>query len=278
MTRFLGVDLAWGEGSARRVAKETGVACIDGYGRVLDAGWRVGLDAVAEWILEQAQDGDVVAIDAPLVVTNPTGMRECEREVGRRYGRWMVFANSTNLGSASLGGMTLYERLFAAGFVYDDGNQPGGAGPSFFECYPYTALVGAAEFGYDKERPRYKRPNPALPAADRRGFRATECDGLISRLVTFSDSIPPLDIRSHPIAADLVTEDSPLNDRAYKHREDLLDALICAWTAALWHQAGTERCLVLGEGDLPNTRGHRPAIIAPSRPEQRRALTRSQAP
>lgn len=37
-TRFIGVDLAWREGSADLVANETGVAVIDGDGKILDAG------------------------------------------------------------------------------------------------------------------------------------------------------------------------------------------------------------------------------------------------
>ncbi len=37
--RFLGIDLAWGEGSAERQGAETGVAAIDETGRVIVAGW-----------------------------------------------------------------------------------------------------------------------------------------------------------------------------------------------------------------------------------------------
>ena len=59
-------------------------------------------------------------------------------------------------------------------------------------------------------------------------------------------------------------------DRAYKHREDLIDALLCAWTASLWWHRGTERCQVLGASDTVSELGHRPTIIAPARPEQRR--------
>ncbi|MET1043243.1 MAG: DUF429 domain-containing protein [Microbacteriaceae bacterium] len=50
-------------------------------------GWARGIDAVAGWLLYTASPGDVVAIDAPLVVANPTGIRECEREVARRSAR-----------------------------------------------------------------------------------------------------------------------------------------------------------------------------------------------
>lgn len=39
---------------------------------------------------------------------------------------------------------------------------------------------------------------------------------------------PPLLIQSHPVTGDLAKQPSPLNDPAYKHREDLIDALLCA--------------------------------------------------
>jgi predicted RNase H-like nuclease len=60
---------------------------------------------------------------------------------------------------------------------------------------------------------------------------------------------------------------SPLESAAYKHREDLIDAVLCAWTAALWHRHGTAQCQVLGD---PSARPNAAAIIAPARPDQRR--------
>jgi predicted RNase H-like nuclease len=70
------------------------------------------------------------------------------------------------------------------------------------------------------------------------------------------------------VSRQLTVDRSPMDEVAYKHREDLLDALICAWTAALWARHGMNRCQVLG----PTTPSPQPAatIIAPTRPEQRR--------
>ncbi|MCW6004606.1 DUF429 domain-containing protein [Micromonospora sp. CPCC 205371] len=59
----------------------------------------------------------------------------------------------------------------------------------------------------------------------------------------------------------------PLDDRSYKHREDLIDAVICAWTAALWHRHGFARCQVLGRQamkDMPAA-----TIIAPAHTDHR---------
>lgn len=278
MTRYLGIDLAWGEGTASRPAKETGLVCIDDSGTVLAAGWARGIDAVVDWIALNVELGAVIAVDAPLVVFNETGTRECEREVAQRYGSWQVFANPSNLTRAWFGGITLRIRLEALGYVYTDGiaaTPPGAV--TFFECYPYTTLVGAPELSYDDERPRYKRPNLALDAADRRAFRAAQCDELLRRMSMLVEATPALDLLSHPVTAELVTEPSPLKDAAYKHREDLLDAALCAWTASLWHRFGLERCQILGAEDAPDPEGRRPVIIAPARHDQRAGSVRKRA-
>ncbi|POH67744.1 DUF429 domain-containing protein [Cryobacterium zongtaii] len=278
MTRFLGVDLAWAEGTAAKPANESGLACIDETGRVIDAGWARGIDEVVDWIQRLGEPGAVLAIDAPLVVNNATGMRECERETGSRYGRWHVAANASNQALPRLGGVTLRGRLEQLGWAYTDGLAPVGAQMcSFLECYPYTTLVGAPEFGYDDKRPRYKRMGSALPILERRAERAVVCDDLIERMWRLNAASPPLDLATHAVSDSLVTEPTPLADAAYKHREDLIDALLCAWTASLWHRYGTARSQVLGAADPLVVDGRRGTIIAPARLEQRRGDDRVRA-
>ncbi len=261
---FAGVDLAWGPGTADRPANETGFAVLDGAGQVLDAGWTRGLDATVARLT--ALDGDVLAfVDAPLVVTNPTGQRPCETQVGQRYGRWKVSANTSNLGSPRLAGVALREALEAAGWRCDDGLAgPPAAGRAVSETYPYTTLVGAPEFGFDP-RPAYKRQPRRMPVAQWRPRRAAACDLVVDRLAGLADADPPLRLASHPVTAAL-REPSPLADAPYKHREDLIDALLAAWTAALWARHGTARCQVLGDrAGSPSA-----TIVAPALPSQRR--------
>jgi predicted RNase H-like nuclease len=112
VSRFLGVDLAWSEGRDGRSSNESGVAVLDLAGRVLDAGWTRGIAETVEWIKPQAgAESALLFVDAPLVVSNATGQRPCERQVGQRYGRWKVSANSTNLHSPRLAGIALRKRL-----------------------------------------------------------------------------------------------------------------------------------------------------------------------
>jgi predicted RNase H-like nuclease len=105
-TRFIGIDLAWREGNADLVANETGVAVIDGDGQILDAGWTRGVEQTIGWADRAAGDGDaVIFVDAPPVVRNQTGQQLCEMQVGQRYGRWKVSANTTNIHSPRLAGV-----------------------------------------------------------------------------------------------------------------------------------------------------------------------------
>lgn len=260
---MLGVDLAWGEGSSAKVANESGVVAVDLEGNVLDAGWTCGLDETLGWMESLGGTDALAMIDAPLVVTNHVGQRTCERHTGERYGRWKVSANSTNLSSPRLAGQVLRTRLEARGWTYDPGwSGPPEAGRWLSECYPYATLVGAEELGYDLERPVYKRKPKGVPVAEFRVRRAGVCDDLVRRLCQLAGAEVPLKLRSHPVTALLLDEASPLEDRAYKHREDLIDAAICAWTGLLW--LGGQRCQVLGDP------GNAATIIAPARPEQRR--------
>lgn len=269
MTRYLGVDLAWGSGSARRPANETGLAAIDDRGVVLAAGWARGVDEVAEWVAYLAEPGMVVAIDAPLVVHNQTGQRRCETEVGQRYMHpWKVAANSSNLAKSDLAGVALRVQLERAGIAYVDGLSPhDGLASVMFECYPYTTIVGAEDLGYDV-RPQYKRPARGMAPELRRAHRARECDDLIARMRRLAAASTPLLLDSHPITRELL-EPSPLDDRAYKHREDLLDATLAAWTAAVWARE-PGRTQVLGATDAPDVQGRRPTIVALAKPAQRR--------
>lgn len=270
--RFLGVDLAWRDKDDRRPANESGVVILDGQGRVLNAGWTRGSDATITWIMEAAADRPALLfVDAPLIVTNTHGQRICETQVGQRYGRWKVSANSTNTGSPRLAGVRLRESLETHGWRYSDGHAgPPRAGQVASECYPYTTLVGAPAFGYEQERPRYKRKPKSQPVSAWRPQRATNCDELISRLQGLETADPPLLLDSHPVTRRLVTEPSPCTDRAYKHREDLIDAVVCAWTAALWARHGTTRCQVLGPAASQHNHPQVATIIAPARPAQRR--------
>ena len=267
---FMGIDLAWGQGQADKKTKESGVILLNTNGDIADAGWTVGIRETIDWIESNAHKDTLLFVDAPLVVNNESGQRYCEKQVGQRYGRWKVSANSTHKHSKSLAGVALREELGNLGWRYSDGcsGSPGN-GRYLSECYPYTTIVGAYELGYVDERPVYKRRPKKMKLAEFRPYRAQQCDELIYRIGKLSSAVPPMNLASHPETTRLQEEASPIADREYKHREDLLDAALCAWTASLWFHLGKQRCQVLGCND-PLSESLRSTIIAPARTEQRR--------
>ena len=182
---------------ARRAA-DTGVVALEESGKIVDAGWTVGIDATIEWVERWAETDTLLFVDAPLVVDNDVGQRACERDVAKRYMYpWKVGANSTNLAKANLGGVTLRLRLEQLGWRYCDGwDRPPTSGRVVSECYPYTTLVGVPELGYDV-RPTYKRKPRGILTREWRSLRATTCDDLIKRIASLAATDPPIDVRSH---------------------------------------------------------------------------------
>ena len=243
---------------------------LDTTGRVVKAGWTVGVHETLQWLELNSPKDSLLFVDAPLVVNNCTGQRLCETQVGQRYGRWKVSANSTNLKKAELAGKILLEQLLPQGWKYHDGvcGPPIGSGRFVSECYPYTTIVGTHELGYEYERPIYKRKPKRMNSSVFRTIRRINCDILIRRIGKLKNADPPLDLLTHADTRQLKSYKSPIVDKHYKHREDLLDATICAWTAAFWYRWGLARCQVLGKNDV-SINGFRSTIIAPARLEQR---------
>jgi predicted RNase H-like nuclease len=271
--RFLGIDLAWGEGSAEKPANRSGVVALAADGAIDDAGWTIGLDQTIAWAQTWADDDTILFVDAPLVITNLNGQRLADKQVGQRYGRWWVSVNSVNTRSARQAGVRLRDRLEALGWRYSDGREgPAQGGKVVSECYPYTAIVGAEELEYDDKRPAYKRGKKGMPAAQAWPIRVAACDELIRRLARLRTADPPMTLRSHAETRRLYEESSPSTPMAYKKREDLLDAAICAWTAAFWRRYGFARCQVLGVPPDP-TSDFLGTIIAPTRESQRPKTT-----
>ncbi|MBJ7354352.1 MAG: DUF429 domain-containing protein [Thermoleophilaceae bacterium] len=256
---FIGIDLAWGD------ANESGCVAIDERGLVTGADWTLTHADTLTWVTAHAADDTLLFVDAPLVVNNPIGQRASEKEIGQAFGRCKVSANSTNERSPRLGGVRLAAELLNAGWNYSDGRDgPPSGGMWFSECYPYATLVGArAAFGYS-ERPRYKRRPRGMKIAEFRPIRNAACDDLIQRLAALRNFDPPIDLTSHPTTRSLLEIPSPDQTVEYKHREDLIDAGICAWTAAYWRRHGKPRCRVFGANSREMRKdGHLATIISP---------------
>ena len=88
----IGVDLAWG------LKRPTGLAVLDDAGRLVHVS-AVRTDEEILAALAPYVEGDcLVAIDAPLIVTNPTGNRPAEAALNRDFARFDAGAHPSNTG------------------------------------------------------------------------------------------------------------------------------------------------------------------------------------
>ena len=273
--RYLGVDLAWSDSTR---ARETGFRRSRATAEWSRPGWTVGHERAAAG-LEQHADGEARAFaDAPLLVLNqPRTQRLCEKQVGQRYGRWKVSANSTNLSTRHLAGVALRrEALEARGWAHYDGlsDRFPESARRVSECYPYTTLVGACELGHDRAQPLYKRKPRRLPAAEWRPVRAAARDERIRRIDARSQARGQCSICA-PTPSHRAFSNHP-RSRTWLTSTGRIRSTRCSPRGPRRFGTATvsARCQVLGADDpLIDERGAHATIIAPARQEQRPAET-----
>jgi predicted RNase H-like nuclease len=245
--RFVGIDLAWG---GRR---PSGLAVLDPEGTVVAEGWATTDEELLGFLAAHDRDGAVLALDAPLVVTNPAGTRRgCEAELQRRYGQLGAGPYPANLGL--LGGrvraMELVER---SGRPYvtvprDPGQR---AGWWAVEVFPAPALV---ELGALERAVRYKKG----PPAERRAGLAAVAE-VLGRL---AGADPPLRLDPAGMLARELGRLAQLRGAGLKAAEDLADAHVCAYVGLWWWARGPAATLVAGDDATGSILVPRPAGVA----------------
>lgn len=222
--RFVGLDLAW---SARNPSGGV-VLGWDGE-RAWPLAWSSALgedeDVVAFVLSGTDGEGALVAVDAPLVVPNERGTRGCDRALSAAYRR--ADAGVYPASRACLGpvvrGEALLARLQAHGFTHGPRVERGRAVRQVVEVYPHAAALEL--FGLPRILKYKARPGRTLE------FRWGQLGRLKELLSALSRGRPPLD--AVPLLDRLRIHGE--RGRRLKAAEDLLDALLCAYTALhLW--------------------------------------------
>ena len=209
---FVGVDLAWGQRSP------TGVAVVDASGALC----RVGVAGDDDDLLAQLGPyvtGDcVVAIDAPLVVTNPSGNRPCEAALNRDFRRFDAGTHPANTGLPWFADGGRGGRLCARlGLDLDPRST---ATRRAFEVYPHAASV--VLFALPKTL-KYKQKQG-------RDFTALRSELL--RLMDFIEGLDGLTVSSSPDWGSLATNVHQARTKSQLRRaEDPVDAVLCAYIA-----------------------------------------------
>jgi histidinol-phosphate phosphatase family protein len=247
--RFVGVDLAW---SPRNLS---GAAVLSADGQLLQASSSLTDDDEVLAYIESTLPGGtpgIVAVDAPLAVPNETGSRPCDRQVASIFGRFEAApypANRRNLGRyGGLRAEAIRQRLEAQGFDHDpaiDGRIPT---RRIIETFPHPATVSL--FSLERTLKYKARSQRTYP------LRWRELEKLRSHLAALAQSNPPLHLPPGIIEAPI----TGLRGQALKRTEDLLDAVVCAYTAWYAWYHGPRGYAIYGDSRT----GH---ILVPMTPE-----------
>lgn len=255
--RLIGIDLAWGKQNGGEPERsgcaelkwENGaltLSRLDLLGRV---------DEIVQWI-EREQGDWVVAIDAPLCITNPKGSREAEKQARQCYKEVGMRALPSNLCLKQFGrhyqGRMIRKRLKELGGTLVERVEDLNSGSLFFETYPHVAMVelfnlcGTIKYKKDWIRRNCDKKHRRRCRNGGQQWLAEEiCEHLCSDAAK-----PKPRLRMNPKLKGLLREpDSDLVGKALKGREDKLDGLICAYTAA-WVDAVSRR-READDDDLP---------------------------
>lgn len=252
--RFVGIDLAW---SPRN---PSGAAVLSADGRLLEATGGLGEDEQILGLVERVLPGDepgLIAIDAPLAVPNQTGSRPCDREVAAVFCRFEAGpypANRRTLGRyGGLRGEAIRQRLGYLGFRHSPDVARQRAVRQVVEVFPHPATV--ALFDLEKTLKYKARKGRSYPQRWQALARLRE------HLGSLAVAEPPL----HPSPELAGMELEGRRGKGFKEAEDLLDAVVCAYSALhAWHH-GPRGYAAYGNGasDGDEAAGH---ILVPMTP------------
>lgn len=210
----IGLDLAWGE------RNPTGVAVLDASGRLVHLSVARTDDDIVP-ALEAYPGPCLAAIDAPLVVANPSGKRGAERALDRDFARFQAATHASNTTrpwfTPEPRGARLARRL---GWSWNDPTAPRRA----IEVYPHAATV--ALFGLSRTL-KYK--NKSGRSVD--SLRAEMLE-LVRLLGTLRGSDPALDLSRPAWAAVAASVSAATRKCDLRRAEDPVDAVVCAYVAA----------------------------------------------
>ena len=210
-----GIDLAWGSRA------RTGVALTDEHGALLKSASVTTDEQIADFLTGSSPT--VIAIDAPILVTNGSGMRECERELSKDFRRSPAGTHPTNLSRPSMQPEPRAKRLVVAHEWNTDVTvAPELITPVALEVYPHSSMVGL--FGLDRVLEYKAKSGRTLE------MRKAQFATLMTLMVRHCNDAMHLtsNTRWHALAttAAQATKQSELN-----LIEDEIDAIFCAYVA-----------------------------------------------
>lgn len=229
--KFLGIDLGWSSGAS-------GLCCLDWQDsrlELIDLRREDATEDILAWVdtCIAPDESGMIAVDAPTLIPNATGMRLCDRLTHKHFGRYHAGSYPANLGLPFAARTVAFGlSLEAKGFHHAPAIAPKQAGRHQIEVFPHPAIVHL--FGLERIL-KYKKGKLADRRIELARLRQLLCD----RLHTLE---PALDVTQ----SKLLPSEIPFKGTALKAVEDQLDSLVCAYVAAHWWYWGLERNIALG--------------------------------
>jgi predicted RNase H-like nuclease len=245
---FVGLDLAWGE------KNQTGVAVIDADGRLLHVGAAQDdasiADAVAPYIAEEC----LVAIDAPLIVKNPTGIRQCETELNRDFHQFEAGARPAYSDKPEFKNPRGARVAMTLGLDMDPASS---ANRRAIEVYPHSATVVLFEL---EKTLKYKRGAV--------GDRQRDLLRLMTLIEGLNEATPRLRVNHNVAWVELRKRVAAATRQVQLDRdEDPVDAVLCAYVALYWYHRPED---VTVYGDFANGYILTPSLAPDKSPTPRR--------
>lgn len=233
--KFIGVDLGWRSG-------ESGLCCLSLQGdrlRVLELTRRQSLEEIFAWVDRwlPSQEGGLVAVDAPTIISNATGARPCDGLTHRYFGRYHAGCYPANLGRPfAERTVTVGRELETQGFLHAPEIIPQQGGRYQIEVFPHPAMIHLFGLTQILKYKKGKLAERKLELARLQGYLLS----VLPRL------IPALELTANLTDA-LQADLHSLTGKELKALEDQLDSLVCAYVGAYWWYWGKEKNWVLGD-------------------------------
>ena len=234
--KFIGVDLGWSSGAS-------GVCSLSWDGdrlEILELTTILELESILAWIDRQAplNTPALVAIDAPTIITNQTGMRLADKLTHKHFGRYHAGCYPANLGLKFAPRTTGFSQsLGTRQFIHAPTIAAQKPGRYQIEVFPHPATINL--FGLDKIL-KYKKGRLAERTQELRKLRGH----IVKTLPQLLPTLSPLSLERVPAIAARQT------GKELKAIEDCLDSLLCAYVGAHWWYWGEADAKNLVLGDL----------------------------
>lgn len=226
IARFLGIDFGW-------CSQPSGVCCLEWRGDalyLLHLDRLLAVETILQWVDTWQIATTLIAVDAPTIIPNPTGMRVPDRLTHQYFRQYHGGCYPANLSRPfAQRTVSLGRALEARGFVHAPQIVPQAAGKYQIEVFPHPAIVHL--FRLDRIL-KYKKGL----LTDRK----RELGKLRTYIETVLAEIEPKLHLEQPLPS------IPDKGTELKIVEDQLDSLICAYVGAYWWYWGSSRNLTLG--------------------------------